>query len=184
MSDMTLQGYNDVYNALGITKEARFGVIGRAASALKSKLPTLGGLKRFVIGEPGRFMNEIRAGKAFSKGSLMRESFQTPGMMNKALFYGFPAVEGYNILSKPGPMKAERLGELLGDTAMYTATWKPLGYVGSALVGGIGGKIGRGAVQIGKHMAGAGPKVVQHGMPRPVVSGTARRFQAMTPQRY
>ena len=174
-------GYHEVYAAMGITKEAR---LGKVLPWLRGKLPTASGVRNFLVGDPKRFFTELRRGKALSKGSLVRESFKAPGMVNKALFYGLPAVEGYNIISSPGGQKAERLGELIGDTAMFTATWKPLGYVGSALVGGIGGKIGKGAVQVGKQVLGKGDKVVQHGMPRPLATAPPPRPQALSYPRY
>ena len=116
------------------------------------------GVKRTLFGEIPEFYNELRQGTAFSpemklrgKGRELRsglayESLKAPGVLNKLLFYGWPAYDIYNTLKSPsGPGKAEQIGGLLASTPAWIAGWRPLGMVGSTIAASLAERVGRGA---------------------------------------
>lgn len=148
-------GQQDVYHRLGLTKVA---AAPKILQWLGKKLPTWQGVKRFFIGQPGRFMHEARAHKMMAPGSIMREGLVPQGVMGKALLYGFPAYEGYKIINSDPGDRAERMGGLLGGTAAGLAAWGPGGLLGSMAAGAIGERLGRGVARTGKYVAGASPR--------------------------
>lgn len=152
-------GQQEVYTSLGLTKEAAVPrVLRRIGGALKSKIPTTEAVKKFFIGQPRRFAHEWRTKQTLKPGSVFREGFAAPGVFNKALLYGFPLVEGANIIrSEPGD-RAERLGGLLGGTALGLAAWGPTGLLGSMAAGAIGERLGRGLGRTSKYVTGKAPR--------------------------
>lgn len=142
-----LQGQYAASAFFGIshTKVAgRATLAARAGTKLKSWLPTWGGVKRFFVGEPGKFVGELRKGKALSKGSLIREGFSTgtgiPGALNKAIFYGLPAMDVVSALKSNSTDKPGDIAGILGGTAASMAAFRPLGMLG-AMAGGMGGSM-------------------------------------------
>lgn len=158
-SDFYKQGQYDAYVQLGLLKEGAVPrVLARWGKALKSKLPTSQGVKKFFIGNPRRFAHEWRMGKTFAPGSVFREGLDAPGVLNKALLYGFPAVEAVNIARGEPGERAERIGGLLGGTALGLAAWGPTGMLGSMAAGALGERIGRGLGRTSKYMSGVTPR--------------------------
>lgn len=142
-------GRNSVFQILGLQKEAKIfgpGWLGRFGH----------GLKRFMIGDPGRFMEEIRAGEVMAPGSSIRSIFKIPsfrkhpiqGPLTAGLIYGLPAHEAYQISQDPDPHKAQRIGGMLGGTALGWAAFGPVGMLGSIPAGmageWAGGQLGKG----------------------------------------
>lgn len=152
-------GRHSVYSDLGLTKEAAVPRdLVRLGKTLKKKLPTWAGFKKFMIGRPRRFAHEWRMKQSLKPGSVFREGFEAPGILSKALLYGFPAVEAANIVhGEPGD-RAERIGGLLGGTALGLAAWGPTGMLGSMVAGGIGERLGRGLSRTIKYKSGATPR--------------------------
>lgn len=145
--------------ALGLTKVAvpiiqKAPLLRRAGWWLKKKLPQWGTTaKEIAVGRPKQFMEELAKGKAFGKGSLIRQSFHAPGVLNKVFWYGLPAYEGLQIMRSDDPNKAGRMGGLLGGTALGIAAWRPLGIVGSMGAGMLGERIGSGVGQTAEYLA-------------------------------
>lgn len=139
------QGQLEILSSLGLTKYA-----ANPAEAAKQLIPWWrrlgGGIRRTVVGQPTRFWDELKAGKALSKGSLIREGFAAPGMIGKGLMYGLPTYEAINALTDQDPHNARQIGQLLGRTALGYAMFSPFGLVGSTVgysAGDVlGGKIG------------------------------------------
>ena len=91
------------------------------------------------------------------KAGILRESFHAPGILSKAMFYGFPAIEAGGVLMDKKDEKGKRLGEALGGAALGMAAWKPFGMVGSIaadrLGRDVGGSIGGGIESMGRWAA-------------------------------
>jgi hypothetical protein len=140
-------------------------VAGSAARWLKNRftgegLKSLGrGVKEFTVGSPGKFWEEIRAGKALAPGSLIRESLKTPTVFDKALFYGLPAYEVGSTIGDHEGDKANRIGSTLGASALGMAAFKPLGLLGAMAASSVGGAIGGGAGTAFGHATGIGNDV-------------------------
>jgi hypothetical protein len=138
------EGYTQAILDLGLEKTA--GIPPAVLRTLSKAIPTLKNIGRdlgeMTWGKPKQFYKELREGTALDKGSLIRESFKTPALWQKALFYGFPAVSAVQTLRGDEPYKAERLGGLLGGTILGTAAVGPLGMLGSVPLGFLGDRIG------------------------------------------
>ena len=163
-------GYTTALRTYGMTKQAAgWGLLGRAGTAIRNRMPSWGSVGEFVYGSPRKFMGELRQGKAFSKGSLIRDSLKAEGPIAKTLFYGMPAVQGVNIMTDSGGNKTERLGDLAGQTIGGLAAWKPFGMVGSMVagagLGALGGYAGRSAANLVSGPAPAQPPAAFPGYP-------------------
>lgn len=158
-SSFYIQGQCDTYLRLGLEKEAGIGrTLSRAGKFLRSKLPSRQGVKKFFIGRPGRAAHEWRTKQTMAPGSVFREGFEAPGLLNKALLYGFPAVESAKIMKSEKGDRAERVGGLLGGTALGLAAWGPTGLLGSMAAGAVGERIGRGLARTGKYVGRVSPR--------------------------
>jgi len=136
---------------IGLTKTARMypGRVPAQAARLtkvkewlRSKAPTKSGIRKFFFGDPRRFGEELMAGKATGKGSVLRESFRAPDMLSKAMFYGLPLMEAGSIARDKEPDKAQRIGRTLGGSALGLAAWRPFGLVGSMAADTLGRQMG------------------------------------------
>lgn len=162
-----IQGQYTASTVFGLTKMAgAYGItpslLGRMGKKIKGWLPTAAGTKRFFIGEPGKFKEEITSGKALSKGSLIRESFKAPGVLNKLLFYGFPALDVVSTMRSDSPDKPGDIAGILGGAAASSAMYRPLGMLGAMAAGIGGGMLGRGIVNKGRDlMGGKQPEIPQ-----------------------
>jgi len=153
-----MQGRHAVYSQLGIDKEAAPRSLVRFGKFLKSKLPSSGAVKRFFRGDPRRAAYEWRMSQSLKPGSVFRKGFEAPSMFDKALLYGFPAVESVNIMRGEKGERAERLGGLLGGTAAGLAAWGPTGLLGSMVAGSIGERLGRGLGRTAKYVTHKTPR--------------------------
>ena len=185
------QGWGDAFQELGLEKTSAVpgvGALGRGARAaggwLKSKIPTWKGTKEFMVGNPRQFAEEIAAGKATSKGSLLRESFKVDSPYMKALLYGMPAVEAGSIAMDDEGRKAQRLGETLGGTALGLAAYRPFGLLGSMAADTLGRRLGAGIGQTADYVGrGGAPEPVPEN-PTAVGSAagnTAETLKTLTP---
>jgi hypothetical protein len=109
-----------------------------------------------IFGNPREFGKEILRGKVFDKGSLIRQSFKSSPMFGSKLLghgamWGYPIYEGSNVLTDAGPNKIERLGGVLGGSALGYAAFRPLGLVGSSLLWGAGEDVGKGIGKTVQH---------------------------------
>lgn len=157
--DFYTYGQQAAYSQLGLTKEGAVPrKLLRMGRFLKSKLPTRQGVKKFFMGRPRRFMHELRTKQSLKPGSVLREGFEAPGMMNKALLYGFPAYEGLNIARGEKGERAERIGGLLGGTALGLAAWGPGGLLGSMAAGALGERLGSGLGRTAKYVGRVAPR--------------------------
>jgi hypothetical protein len=147
----------------------------RAGKFISKHAPTWSGTKKFMIGEPGRFMDEVTNRNMLSKGSLIRQGFHAPGMFNKAMFYGLPALDVVSAARSDSPDKAGDIGSILGGSALSMAAFRPFGMVGAMAAGAAGSALGRRVVSKGKQIAGGQPPPEQ-------VPGTAQ--PQMPPQLY
>jgi hypothetical protein len=142
------QGNAEAFAALGLEKTARGAILKPVLSGawkfLKSMKPTWKGTKEMFIGNPKQLWQEARAGTALSKGSLIRQSLNPKGVLNKALWYGFPAYEGYEIATDDQGDKWKRLGAAAGGAALGIAAFKPLGMLGAMALDPIGRMAGKG----------------------------------------
>lgn len=146
---MTLEnvqaGYDSVYRIMGMEKQAV------PAGALKFLRGAGNTLKRIAIGEPGKFVQEVKGGKVFAPGSTIRSMFSLPSFRKHpikaslmgGLFYGLPAYEAYQIASDEQPNKGARLGGMLGGTALGWAALGPGGIVASIPAGMAGEWVGK-----------------------------------------
>ena len=169
MTDFYKEGYLKTYQTLGLTKEA-IAVPPRVAVPLAKRIggffskhrPTWGGTKRFAIGEPGKFLKDVRKGKLWAPEGIMRQGIResTKGWLGKGMFYGLPAYEAYNIMKHPGRDRAERMGGLLASTPIWLAAWKPFGMIGSTALALGAERLGRGA---GRMLGGPQPQPPQYG---------------------
>lgn len=123
-------GYNAALQKLGLMKNAAFfpGAAARFMPKLKSFGKAVG---TNLIGKPRQFMNELRAGTAFNKDSLIAEGFKAPKLWQKALMYGLPAASVVQTLRSDDPDKAGSIGGLVGGTALSTAAFGPFGMLGA-----------------------------------------------------
>jgi len=99
--------------------------------------------KEFMVGTPTKFLDEIRQGKAFRRGSMMHKSMKPSGPMDAALLYGFPAYETYHAAKGPSEGRAARIGGALGGS-LWLPTFRPLGMLGSSAVAMAGHSVGSG----------------------------------------
>jgi hypothetical protein len=157
-----VQGQYAASSAFGLTKTADAftsggSLLSRMGKKVKGWLPTAEGTKKFFIGEPGKFKEELASGKALSKGSLIRESLKAPGMLNKLLFYGFPALDVVSTLRSDSPDKPGDIAGILGGAAASSAMYRPLGMLGAMAAGIGGGMLGRGIVNKGRDLMGEKP---------------------------
>jgi hypothetical protein len=158
-----VQGQHAASCFLGIDKIAaplftpRPGMLSRVGRTLKKWAPTWAGTKKMMIGEPGKFKDEIVNRKLLSKGSLIREGFRAPGMLNKALFYGMPALDMVSVARSDSPDKAGDIASIIGGSAMGMAAFRPLGMLGAMAAGTAGAALGRGAVHGGQKLLGQQP---------------------------
>lgn len=167
------KGAADACSQLGITKEAIF------SRAVRRKAKQLGNKAlEFMIGNPRKFMAEARAGKAFAPKSLIRQSFEAPGFVNKAMFYGLPALEAAGILTGSSEDKASELGGLLGGSALGIAAFKPFGMVGAMGAGILGDVAGRSLGHLGQKAVNA---VRQPAIEQPQMSPYGRPLYARNP---
>lgn len=165
------QGQHAAGVFLGITKVAvplisRPAFWQRAGKTIKKWLPTWSGTKRTMVGEPGKFWNELVNRKALSKGSLVRQGFHAPGVLNKALFYGLPALDAVNVMRGDSPDKAGDIAGIIGGSIGGMAAYRPLGMLGAMAVGTAGSALGRGAVHGGKKLLGMPPAEVAAEQPQ------------------
>lgn len=147
------QGRQDAVGLFGLSKTAEMNKTALSPKTLKmikSWLPTAKGVKRFFIGEPGKFVKELKGGKALSKGSLIREGFSAPDLLSKAMFYGLPALDVVSVARSDSPDKPGDIGSILGGTMGGMAAYRPFGLVGSILAGMGGSALGRGVVSAGR----------------------------------
>ncbi len=100
-------------------------------------------VKKFMVGEPTKFMQELKQGKGFSRGSFIRRSMVPTGPLDAAMIYGFPAYETYHALSGPSEGRAARLGGALGGS-LWLPTYRGLGLLGSSAAGLLGHEVGKG----------------------------------------
>jgi hypothetical protein len=147
---------------LGFTKVAVPLVAGtsflqRAGKFLSKHAPTWAGTKKMMIGEPGRFKDELVNRKLLSKGSLIREGFHAPGMFNKALFYGLPALDVVSAARSDSPDKAKDIAGILGGTVGSMAAFRPFGMVGAMAGSAAGSALGKGLLSKGRQVAGVQP---------------------------
>jgi hypothetical protein len=157
------QGQLAASGCFGFTKVAiplvtRPGMLSRIGKVLKKWAPTWSGTKKMMIGEPGKFKDEIVNRKLLSKGSLIRQGFQAPGMFNKALFYGMPALDIMSVARSDSPDKAGDIAGILGGSAMGMAAFRPMGMLGSMAAGTAGSAIGRGLAHGGQKLLGRQPE--------------------------
>jgi len=150
------RGTADTLKLLGLEKVAYLGRVGtklwRAQRWLHKKAPTWKGVREEMFGQPTRLVKEIARGKALSKGSVIRESFNTPTALTKMMFYGFPAVESAGIALDDEGNKATRIGGALGGGLLGLGAYKPLGLVGSMAMDPIGRSIGSAVGQTVGHL--------------------------------
>ena len=190
MSEMRNAMYAQAYHDLGMTKEAglrsafmaaapKATALGRAmlrsgrdkfVGGAKAMLPTRKGLREFAIGDPKRFIQELRSGTALGKGSLIRESMHAPDMMSKAMFYGLPAVEAGGIILDDEGNKGRRLAGSIGGAALGLAAWKPLGMAGSIGADILGRRVGESIGGVADRLARKNPEanVDPNGPPKPL----------------
>lgn len=148
-------GYTNTLDSLGITKTAALPLLTRAGAWVASKAPSWGKwLAEAAIGAPKQFGKEVLKGTALAPGSLIRKSFHTPTLFDKAIWYGFPAYDAYRTLTSrvPTGVKAEQLGGLAGGAALGMAAFRPLGMLGVMGGGLLGHLIGSGAVRGARHI--------------------------------
>lgn len=145
----------------------------RAGKVVKKWMPTWSGTKKMMVGEPGRFKDEILNNKMLSKGSLIRQGFKTPGMFNKALFYGFPAMDAISVARGNSPDKAGDIAGIIGGSAAGMAAFRPLGMIGAMAAGTAGSVLGKKLVHGGQKVLGRGPEQVppQEQLPPPYPYG-------------
>ena len=156
MSAFYTAGQPDIYALLGLQKHA---AKTRLLQSIGKRLPSLGGVKRFLTGQPRQFMHEARTGRLWAPGSTLRQGLAAPGMLSKGLLYGLPAAEAVNIAARGEPgQRAERIGGLVGGTLGGLAAWGPGGMLGSMAVGSLGARIGTGLARTGKYTAGMTPR--------------------------
>jgi hypothetical protein len=147
------QGQQDASAIFGVTKTAemkKHALSPKTLRRIKSWLPTAKGVKRFFIGEPKKFVRELKGGRALSKGSLIREGFTAPDLLSKAMFYGLPALDVVSVARSDSPDKPGDIGSILGGTVGGMAAYRPFGLVGSILAGMGGSALGRGIVSAGR----------------------------------
>jgi hypothetical protein len=174
-------GHDSVNQILGMEKKAVGPILSKAPALLRR---IGGGIKRFAIGEPKRFMKEVREGKVWSPGSTVRSMFEFPSFKTNplsatahgAFLVGLPAYEGYHIMTDPEGQKAERMGGMLGGTALGWAAFGPGGLLASIPAGMIGEAVGG--------LAGKGVgKVVGEKPPAPPTYQATYPGRALSPAR-
>lgn len=153
-------GYQAALERMGIEKTAGLGTTfarwgAKAAPMMKSFGKNL---KTNLIGNPRRFYQELKGGKAFGPDSLIREGFSAPKLWQKGLLYGLPAVSAIATLRSDDPDKAGAVGGLLGSTLLGTAAFGPLGMLGSLPASFAGEWAGRRLVHGTQNVLGVGNK--------------------------
>jgi hypothetical protein len=150
---MFQQGYSEALMHLGFEKNAA----GWWAAKAVPKLKEIGqsALTNF-IGQPKQFGRELRSGTAFGSGGLIREGFKAPGIIQKGLMYGFPAVSAIQTIRSNDPDKGGALGGLIGGTLASSAAFGPLGMLGAMPAGYLGEVAGKRLVHGAKNILGIG----------------------------
>jgi hypothetical protein len=138
-----------------------------AGNWLKNKRPTWAGTKRVMIGTPTQTFNEIRSGKAFRPGGILRKGFRETysDPLSAAFWYGLPAYDAYKTLKDPNVTnKAEATGSNLGGAILGGLAYKPFGLLGSMGLGMLGSSAGS---AVGNRIAGPKPQAMQQFQPQP-----------------
>lgn len=183
------QGYSDILQSLGMTKEAYVytGAAGRLLQGVGRFGKDFGRhFKNIMIGSPFKAVEQLQTGRAFGPGGLIRAGFYPgKGLMGLGvggLMYGLPAYEAFQAIKRDDPNKAEQLGRILGGTLAGLGTWRAFGILGSMAADPIGRTIG-GALGRGySSMKGQQPAP----LPRPGYRRSymsPRRYSAWGPQR-
>lgn len=151
-------GYEDALRILGADFEKTAGIgqtLRGAGRFIKNKLPSRKAVGEFFVGSPRKFIDEVRQGKALSKGSLIHESFKAPGTFNKMMFYGMPGYEMARTAFDDQGDKAGRLGSQLGGNLLGIAAFRPFGMLGSMGAGMLGDYVGS---KVGRRVGNIGAK--------------------------
>lgn len=135
--DAWAHGCADAVSSFGITKQA--GVADMA--------------KQILVGQPSRYMSELRSGKLFSRKGLLAETLDPrvqsgptwlrgpATALNAGLLYGLPLYSLYNALQTPpehrGSAAGATLGSLIGGTL-----GAPLGIAGNMAGNLLGSALG------------------------------------------
>lgn len=193
MLDFYEAGRQATLQELGIVKVAvplrNAGLFGRTINTIRNKLPSWRTVRRELVGSPLQFLDEISTGRAFSKGSLIRQGFEAPSIATKLMFYGPAAIEAGMILSDDEKNKVKRLGEVAGSTALGFGLYRPLGLAGSILMDpvgrAIGGAVGQTAEYAGKKLynkAKGIPSTPEKGTPAPNTAAPSPATAASSPR--
>lgn len=148
-------GSDAALESFGLTKQSRDMVWFRKMLAAKLKKPqektaidwgSIGQFaKRMMIGEPTKFMSQLRRGELHKPGGMWRESLKPSGILDAALMYGMPAFGLYQAAKAPPEQRGSAIGGTLGG-AVGGMLGMPLGMVGntvgSTLVGRLGQSLG------------------------------------------
>lgn len=165
MGDINLRvsGAESAYQTYGLDKLAGIPIPkgkGGILSAIKEFLTPGKDFGRrareFAIGTPGKFLDEVSSGKALDKGSLIRQSFHTPSVLDKAFIYGMPAYGVGSVLGDSEGDKIKRIGGELGGGFAGAALFRPLGLAGALAGGTVGSIAGEGIGGVGQNMFGRG----------------------------
>lgn len=139
-------GQLDTLKSLGIVKEA---------FSIPPWLRTAGrNFKEGFIGSPGKFLKELRQGKAFKREGMIAEGFKPRGAIEAGLFYGIPSYQGYSIMKSNDSDKAQQLGGMATSNLAMLGAYRPFGMLGGILAAPFADRLGRGAVTIGQKLTG------------------------------
>jgi len=177
--DPYIAGQIDVYDRLGMSKEAFIPALAKAAPGIASvtrglkQLPGVGRAARTyhegikpkatavgkmflenLIGHPRQFAREIASGTALGREGLIRSSLRPEGKLGKGLFYGIPAYMAQDIIRDEEGQKAQRLAGMMGGHMVGWGMWRPLGILGSIYAAPVGEQIGRGAAKTLETLSG------------------------------
>jgi hypothetical protein len=106
------------------------------------------GLRSFAIGDPRRFLSEMRSGKLFAPGGAVREfawpTYDKPWKTwgARAVNVGLPALGVVSTLSAPREQLGSSIGANVGSIA-GGALGAPLGAIGSTAGSALLGSLGR-----------------------------------------
>lgn len=146
------QGQNAALAVLGLEKVAQPLYDGPDGQKLPFWPSIRANVARQLIGDPGRYWDELKAGKWSAPGSYTRASLwpsgprdPKAGLFSRALSHTMPALyylpsalSLYAATQAPSEAKGEAYGSALGSLA-GTLAGAPLGILGTA-VGGIAGE--------------------------------------------
>jgi hypothetical protein len=145
-------GYWDMVGQLGLSKTAMAAPwVQRVGAGAKNFGKEV---LKALIGQPKKFVGEIRENKVLAPGSLLRESLWPKSPWGKALLLGPAGYEASRALMDPTVNKPEELGSILGKYSLGWGAFGPLGLLGSAVFTPVGERIGRGTVRTFNQMAG------------------------------